>query len=179
MHSQVEAFLHTTATSRHSSLTVLESLKVKDKRTHGHEDVARVTDLSQNGRNSLQEINRSSGSITRGAVSHHSAEHGSISDESSTMRNGKKEVIEQFEPGVYVTVILLQNGTKIFKRVRFRYLSKYLSKLKYKIHFYIECVCTRAYICTCVYMYGSQFYYLFLFLFFLQHVCVYCPLHVS
>ncbi|XP_030974003.1 PH, RCC1 and FYVE domains-containing protein 1-like isoform X2 [Quercus lobata] len=119
MHSQVEAFLHTTATSHHSSLTVLESLKVKDKRAHGHVDVARVTDLSQNGRNSLQESNRSSGSNTRGAVSHHSAEHGSISDESSTMRNGKKEVIEQFEPGVYVTVILLQNGTKIFKRVRF------------------------------------------------------------
>lgn len=31
----------------------------------------------------------------------------------------KKEVIEQFEPGVYVTLILLSNGTKIFKRVRF------------------------------------------------------------
>lgn len=33
----------------------------------------------------------------------------------------KKEVIEQFEPGVYVTLVLLSNGTKIFKRVRFRY----------------------------------------------------------
>lgn len=34
---------------------------------------------------------------------------------------GKKEVIEQFEPGVYATVVDLGNGNKIFKRVRFRY----------------------------------------------------------
>jgi hypothetical protein len=27
----------------------------------------------------------------------------------------KKEVIEQFEPGVYVTVLLLPNGTKSFQ----------------------------------------------------------------
>ncbi|KAG9153285.1 hypothetical protein Leryth_024079 [Lithospermum erythrorhizon] len=32
---------------------------------------------------------------------------------------GAKEVIEQFEPGVYVTLLQLTNGTKIFKRVRF------------------------------------------------------------
>ncbi|KAG6668204.1 hypothetical protein CIPAW_01G154400 [Carya illinoinensis] len=37
---------------------------------------------------------------------------------SSTMRNEEKEVIEQVEPGVYVTVILLPDGT----RVRFKYL---------------------------------------------------------
>ncbi|CAH1427218.1 unnamed protein product [Lactuca virosa] len=34
-------------------------------------------------------------------------------------REEKKELIEQFEPGVYVTLIQLSNGTKIFKRVRF------------------------------------------------------------
>ncbi|XP_051128885.1 PH, RCC1 and FYVE domains-containing protein 1-like [Andrographis paniculata] len=32
---------------------------------------------------------------------------------------GRQEVIEQFEPGVYVTLIQLSNGTKIYKRVRF------------------------------------------------------------
>ncbi|CAH9068759.1 unnamed protein product [Cuscuta epithymum] len=32
---------------------------------------------------------------------------------------GQREVIEQFEPGVYVTLLQLSNGTKIFKRVRF------------------------------------------------------------
>ncbi|CAA7404961.1 unnamed protein product [Spirodela intermedia] len=37
----------------------------------------------------------------------------------SKYNKGGKEVIEQFEPGVYITVILLQDGTKVFKRVRF------------------------------------------------------------
>lgn len=33
----------------------------------------------------------------------------------------QKEVMEQFEPGVYVTVLLLPNGSKLFRRIRFRY----------------------------------------------------------
>lgn len=37
----------------------------------------------------------------------------------------RKEIIEQFEPGVYVTLIQLSKGTKIFKRVRFRYFAYY------------------------------------------------------
>ncbi|XP_078447492.1 PH, RCC1 and FYVE domains-containing protein 1-like [Wolffia australiana] len=32
---------------------------------------------------------------------------------------GGKEIVEQFEPGVYVTVIVLPDETKVFKRVRF------------------------------------------------------------
>lgn len=47
--------------------------------------------------------------------------HPSSEDSSTTPRNEKgKEVIEQFEPGVYVTLILLQNSTKVFRRVKFR-----------------------------------------------------------
>lgn len=38
-----------------------------------------------------------------------------------------KEVIEQFEPGVYVTVLLLSDGTKVFKRIRFRYFNIFLT----------------------------------------------------
>lgn len=33
----------------------------------------------------------------------------------------QKEVMEQFEPGVYVTVLLLPNGSKLFRRIRFRF----------------------------------------------------------
>lgn len=33
---------------------------------------------------------------------------------------GEVQLIEQFEPGVYVTLIQLRDGTKVFKRVRFR-----------------------------------------------------------
>lgn len=43
--------------------------------------------------------------------------------ESSTQHRHRSEVgrelMEQFEPGVYVTVLQLSNGTKIFKRIRF------------------------------------------------------------
>ena len=157
MHSQVEAFLNTTATSAYSSPIVHESSKVQDERMQGQIDVARVTDLSRDGENVLQESKRSSVSNARGAVSQQSSAYGA--DESSTVKHGKKEVIEQFEPGVYVTVILLRNGTKVFKRVRFRYLSKYLSKINSMIDFYIECVCVCIPVLVFVYimhMYVSQ-----------------------
>lgn len=49
-----------------------------------------------------------------------SSESHSRSPESSTMRSGQKEVIEQFEPGVYVTLLQLQNGARVFRRVKFR-----------------------------------------------------------
>jgi len=39
---------------------------------------------------------------------------------STTRIEGARESIEQFEPGVYVTFIQLHNGTKVFRRVRFR-----------------------------------------------------------
>lgn len=49
----------------------------------------------------------------------------SVSGSPNAPREGQKEVIEQFEPGVYVTLLQLTNGTKIFKRVRFRYFTKF------------------------------------------------------
>lgn len=51
---------------------------------------------------------------------------------SSSSKTGGKELIEQFEPGVYVTYVLHNNGGKIFRRVRFRYFTsskKFLSSL--------------------------------------------------
>lgn len=33
----------------------------------------------------------------------------------------RREVVEQFERGVYVTLLLLPNGNKFFKRIKFRY----------------------------------------------------------
>ncbi|MQL88679.1 hypothetical protein Taro_021245 [Colocasia esculenta] len=38
----------------------------------------------------------------------------------SVYNNDGREIIEQFEPGVYVTLVLLPSGVKAFKRVRFR-----------------------------------------------------------
>uniref|UniRef100_A0A1D1XSZ4 Putative E3 ubiquitin-protein ligase HERC1 n=2 Tax=Anthurium amnicola TaxID=1678845 RepID=A0A1D1XSZ4_9ARAE len=37
----------------------------------------------------------------------------------SIHNNDGREIIEQFEPGVYITVVLLHNGIKAFKRVKF------------------------------------------------------------
>lgn len=50
---------------------------------------------------------------------------------SSSKSSGGKELIEQFEPGVYVTYVLHKNGGKIFRRVRFRYItsSNFISHL--------------------------------------------------
>ncbi|XP_010551689.1 PREDICTED: uncharacterized protein LOC104822243 [Tarenaya hassleriana] len=46
-------------------------------------------------------------------------EEGSSTSSSSSSRTGSKEIIEQFEPGVYVTYALHSSGGKIFRRVRF------------------------------------------------------------
>ncbi|KAG6423337.1 hypothetical protein SASPL_113731 [Salvia splendens] len=58
----------------------------------------------------------------RPTVSYAKATHQSSSGTPEVAQmEGQKEVIEQFEPGVYVTIIQLANGTKIFKGVRFRF----------------------------------------------------------
>nr|GMD77280.1 PH, RCC1 and FYVE domains-containing protein 1 [Ipomoea batatas] len=50
-------------------------------------------------------------------VSHSIAEGGGRPSRVPSM--GRREIIEQFEPGIYVTLIQLSTGSKIFKRVRF------------------------------------------------------------
>lgn len=55
-------------------------------------------------------------------VFNHSKENISITPHSSKSSSEKEgdEIIEQFESGVYITFIRLQDGTKAFKRIRFR-----------------------------------------------------------
>ncbi|ANM66651.1 Regulator of chromosome condensation (RCC1) family protein [Arabidopsis thaliana] len=48
-----------------------------------------------------------------------SQEPSGTTEASSSSKGGGKELIEQFEPGVYVTYVLHKNGGKIFRRVRF------------------------------------------------------------
>lgn len=86
-----------------------------------------VQDNSQNLGRTSTESNGSSVSYAK-ATHQSSSENGSGSLDVAKME-GQKEVIEQFEPGVYVTVIQLANGTKIFKRVRFRYVGVRLSNI--------------------------------------------------
>lgn len=72
----------------------------------------------------VQDMSHANGSAVSYAKATHqsSSENGSGTLEVSQME-GQKEVIEQFEPGVYVTFVQLANGNKVFKRVRFRYVS--------------------------------------------------------
>ena len=63
-------------------------------------------------------------SITSESPSHRFMEnsakaHGDFAPKHGT--HGEVQLIEQFEPGVYVTLIQLKDGTKVFKLVRFRY----------------------------------------------------------
>ncbi|KAF8377176.1 hypothetical protein HHK36_030549 [Tetracentron sinense] len=125
MHTQVEALLKTNETyaSEVSSSfpadstesvqqntpdkTILvneSSTNIEYQRMDDPGDAAGVTNLSQN------------------AVRSQSIENVSSSPKVSAMKSdGETEVIEQFEPGVYVTLIRLRSGTKVFKRVRFSF----------------------------------------------------------
>ncbi|KAL9266561.1 PH, RCC1 and FYVE domains-containing protein [Drosera capensis] len=84
-------------------------------------DTAGVRDISQDSEYSAQEPGTTSASDVREPAAQQEAEDGDgrgLAQASSS--NGRaREAIEQFEPGVYVTTILLRDDTKIFKRVRF------------------------------------------------------------
>ncbi|KAL0391973.1 UNVERIFIED_CONTAM: PH, RCC1 and FYVE domains-containing protein 1 [Sesamum radiatum] len=76
-----------------------------------------VQDRPQDIEGTPEEINGSSVSDRKGVIQS-STDSGSGTPPAAKTE-GQKEVIEQFEPGVYVTLVVRANGTKIFKRVRF------------------------------------------------------------
>ncbi|KAL2530306.1 Regulator of chromosome condensation (RCC1) family with FYVE zinc finger domain [Forsythia ovata] len=122
MHSQIESFLDIVRTqaSEDSLAMPIESTydqQKEDHRAEDHNDAAGVQDTSQSVDGTPQESNGSSVSDTKG-VNQLSTE-GVSGIPIAARSEGQKEVIEQFESGVYVTLIQLANGTKIFKRVRF------------------------------------------------------------
>ncbi|OMO98208.1 Zinc finger, FYVE-type [Corchorus capsularis] len=96
MNTQAEAFLHTYGTSEAASgfPANLES-------------------------SNMLESNDGGTSSTREAAAQESSQNESRSSDASAIRGGGKEIIEQFEPGVYVTFVYHRNGGKIFRRVRF------------------------------------------------------------
>lgn len=86
-----------------------------------NDDTAGV-DPSQNGGHDLRESNGSSISDGEAVPPQKSEENCSISMESSRQEGRLQEtqVIEKFESGVYVILMLRPDGIKIFKRVKFR-----------------------------------------------------------
>ncbi|KAL3648773.1 hypothetical protein CASFOL_005176 [Castilleja foliolosa] len=76
-----------------------------------------VQDTSQNVDVTPRETNEATVPDAQG-TSQSSAENGSGTPRGGSVE-GPREVIEQFEPGVYVTLLQLTNGSKLFKRVKF------------------------------------------------------------
>lgn len=75
---------------------------------------------SQDGENTFEETSNSSTSST--LVSPPNSRNISrLRDSSIHLTEGERSIIEQFESGVYVTLVVLPNGYKVFKRIRFRY----------------------------------------------------------
>ncbi|GAB4843118.1 hypothetical protein Ancab_013094 [Ancistrocladus abbreviatus] len=95
---------------------VIEATSMQDQKTA---DTAGVRDLSQNGTSVVQASNQTPASDSRDSAALQAAESDTRSHQCTKNHDRASEVIEQFEPGVYVTVIQLRDGTKIFKRVRF------------------------------------------------------------
>ncbi|XP_061357758.1 PH, RCC1 and FYVE domains-containing protein 1-like isoform X1 [Gastrolobium bilobum] len=96
-----------------------DSSKLQEHRIE-EDNEAEGDNQSQDGGNVLQESNSSSLSSTEATVPPQSSEnHPKSLDSSRSGREGETQVIEQFEPGVYVTLIVKHGGIKVFKRVRF------------------------------------------------------------
>ncbi|XP_027937629.1 PH, RCC1 and FYVE domains-containing protein 1-like [Vigna unguiculata] len=73
---------------------------------------------SQDGENTFEETSNSSTSST--LVSPPNSRNISrLRDSSIHLTEGERSIIEQFESGVYVTLVVLPNGYKVFKRIRF------------------------------------------------------------
>ncbi|CAH2079245.1 unnamed protein product, partial [Thlaspi arvense] len=116
-HSQkiTEAYLNASEASKTSLPTTLGM-------------VQQDTTLSANTQEQKLELQSSSSGATTmsqepsnitDATSHPSDSRPPTEASSPPSKSGGKEIIEQFEPGVYVTYVLHKNGGKIFRRVRF------------------------------------------------------------
>ncbi|KAL8525231.1 hypothetical protein ACS0TY_014743 [Phlomoides rotata] len=120
MHAQIESLLETVGTQASQDISAIQSELTHEEHNHSDKTTSistEVQDMSQNVDGTPTETNGASVSYALGTTQS-STENGSGAPEAAKA-GGHKEIIEQFEPGVYVTLIQLGNGTKIFKRVRF------------------------------------------------------------
>ncbi|XP_015887888.3 PH, RCC1 and FYVE domains-containing protein 1 isoform X1 [Ziziphus jujuba] len=126
LHARSEEFLKTSSavskiytdwpTSLDQRVEDCSSARVSDLSHDGDHGSARVSNQSHDEGYS----SRASASNTKDNEPQPSSENGFKSHESSTRKSeGGKEVIEQFEPGVYVTLLQLRDGTRVFRRVKF------------------------------------------------------------
>ncbi|CAN8324471.1 unnamed protein product [Cochlearia groenlandica] len=129
MNSQAEAYLNASEEASETSETSLPTTTTSQQdttlssKTQQQQNIEEKP-LSSNGVIDHQEHSTNIGDTTsqRSDSSRLQGEANSSSSSSSSSspsKAGGKELIEQFEPGVYVTYVLHKNGGKIFRRVRF------------------------------------------------------------
>jgi len=101
------------------------SSKLQERRKEGNDDASGVVP-SPKGENTFEETSNSSTSSP--VVTPPSSRKVSrLRDSGLHVTEGERPVIEQFESGVYVTLVVLPSGYKVFKRIRFRYNSYFFS----------------------------------------------------
>ncbi|KAL3031024.1 hypothetical protein AAZX31_02G005300 [Glycine max] len=133
MHAQAEEFLHEEKDFESSSspqsleseqqsapdvpASDSDSSKLQQQRVEGNDDASGVVP-SIDGENILEESSNSS--VSSLVVIPPSSGNGSkLHDSGIPVKEGEKSVIEQFEHGVYGTLVVLPSGYKVFKRIRF------------------------------------------------------------
>lgn len=109
----------TTISYNNDSLSVAEETSTQHGKVDGGGEAARQFVMQ-----AAVEGDKLMGTTMKEEIIHHAPEIESRSPKMSTMRmhSREDEIVEQFVPGVYVTLVQLPNGAKIFKRVRFRYI---------------------------------------------------------
>ncbi|KAG2325885.1 hypothetical protein Bca52824_008613 [Brassica carinata] len=108
MNSQAEAYLNASEAAETSQDTTLSG-------NSQDQNIEEQSSSSSNGGAMMSQ----EPSNTTNTNSHPSDSRPPSEASSSPSKSGGKELIEQFEPGVYVTYVLHKNGGKIFRRVRF------------------------------------------------------------
>ncbi|KAK7395009.1 hypothetical protein VNO78_15550 [Psophocarpus tetragonolobus] len=93
------------------------SFKLQENRIEENNENEKVDSSSQEDGNVLQGSNSSSLSNSQASLS--SQNSSKSQDYARRSKEEETQVIEQFEPGVYVTLIVKTGGVKVFKRVRF------------------------------------------------------------
>jgi len=147
MHAQAEEFLNEEKHLEPSSSSLsLESepqnsLKLEGRRMEGNDDASGVVP-SPDEEKTCEEISNSSTSSTV-VIPATSRKFSRLRDPSIHVTEGERSVIEQFESGVYVTLVVLPSGYKVFKRIRFRYKNYFLSYQFPHIlcHYVCHCIC--------------------------------------
>ncbi|CAL9194639.1 PH, RCC1 and FYVE domains-containing protein 1-like isoform X1 [Musa acuminata AAA Group] len=123
MHGQAETFLKHSehVRSDFSSSTMDSSSNFQSHLTNEGIDTRYELELSQSAIEGGAQNNSKLGvPDNRESTSQHSIDNGLKSPPSSRQStDGEAELVEQFEPGVYITFIQLKNDIKMFKRVRF------------------------------------------------------------